>query len=196
MILQNVTVQAIVCRAHDTERPVLKLSGVAAAVAEPAGLTESQDQEGAWTLRFSVPPGTYTLDVIAPYRHGNPGCVYLTRFTVLPGYDRHFAGMLMPPKVIGGLGFNRSVYGTLPFMGMVATIQPLDVHDAPETRIPVDGTMYDAESLGAMRYILRFYFTPGDMEGPKFGSVQIDLRKTRQLTKIQRAVTVQDLTAQ
>jgi hypothetical protein len=96
--------------------------------------------------------------------------------------------------MIDGLGFNRSVYGTLPFTGMVATIQPLDVREASETRVPVDGTMYDAESLGANRYLLRFYFTPGDMEGPKFGSVEIDLRNTVQLTKIRRDVTVQDLT--
>ena len=193
MIFQNVTVQTIVCRAHGTERPILKLSGTGA---QPAGLTQtqSQDQAGVWTLRFYVAPGTYDLDVSVPYRPGNPGCVYLTQFTVLPGYDRHFAGMLMPPTVIGGLGFNRSVYGTLPFAGMMATIQPVDVADAPEAPVPVDGTMYDAESLGAMRYLLRFYFTPGDMEGAKFRLVEIDLRKTDQLMRIQRDVTVGDLT--
>jgi hypothetical protein len=114
MIFQNVTVQAIVCRAHETERPELKLSGTAA---QPTRLMESQDPEGAWTMRFSLPPGTYAMDVSVPYHPGTPGCVYLTR-----------------------------------------------------------------------------YFTPGDMEGPKFGSVRIDLRNTRQLTKIQRDVTVGDLT--
>jgi len=196
MIFQNVTVQAIVCRAHAAERPTLKLTGAAAAAVEPTRLTESQDREGAWTLRFSVPPSTYTLDISVPYRAGTPGCTFLTRFTVLPGYDRHFAGMLAAPTRIGGERFNRSIYGILPFTGMVATIQPLDIHDAPEVRVPVDGTMYDAESLGAMRYLLRFYFTPGDMEGPKCGSVEVDLRDTNQVTKIQRDVTVQDLTAQ
>jgi len=94
--------------------------------------------------------------------------------------------------MIGGEGYNRSIAGALPFDGMFATIQNMD-YPAAEEPISVDGTMYDAENLGAARYLLRFYLTENDMEGDKFASFEFDFRHTAQLTHIERTVTLADL---
>lgn len=78
---------------------------------------------------------------------------------------------------------------------MDVTVHPTDYPNAPEMNVPVDGTMYDAELLGAHRYLFRFYLTPQDMEGTKSMRVLIDLRKTAPLTKVRRDLTVDDLSS-
>ena len=188
--LQTATVQLIPCASRPNDVPRLVLTGSGHSVQH---FEANQNAHAVWGFIFQVSPGVYLLNATIPYKPGHPGCVYLTRFAVLPGYDRHLVGALAPPSRIGGENYDRSVYGTLPFAGMYVTVQPMDLPHAPEMLVPVDGTMYDAELLGPHRYVLRFYLTPQDMEGTKFARVEMDFRTTTPLARIRRDLTASDL---
>lgn len=190
--LQSATVRLIHSASCPSEHPIFEVTDSGHRTERFAG---TQDPQNVWDFTFQVSPGTYYLNATIPYRDGHAGCVYLTRFTILPGHDRHLVGALAPASSIGGENYDRSTFGILPFPGMNVTIQPVDSPNAPEMLVPVDGTMYDAELLGPHRYLFRFYLTPQDMEGLKSKQVVVDLRKTAPLTKVRRDLTIEDLSS-
>lgn len=188
--MQTVTVRLIPCASRPSETP---LFGITDSGRHTRHFEGTQGAQAVWVYTFRLAPGTYSLSATIPYKPGHPGCVYLTRFAVLSGHDRQMVGALARPSRIGGENYYRSIYGTLPFLGMNVTIQPTDYPNAPEILVPVDGTMYDAELLGPHQYQLRFYLTPQDVEGTKFSRVQIDFRMTSALTTLRRDLTATDL---
>lgn len=182
---QAVTIRLIVCPSHAMARPTLQIFG-----AQPQALEESTAKraiDGIWTFSLRLPPGYYGLAATVPRDENGHGCSHLEQFAVLLGYDRHLVGALDGPY-IDGEGFTRSLAGTLPFENMVVTKQRLD-YPMEEIPVAVDGTMYDAESLGPYPYLLRFYLPGSD----QYTSFEIDFRHTAPNSRLQRNLVLAEI---
>jgi hypothetical protein len=184
-VTQAVRIKLIVCPSHAMEQPTLRILGAPAQYLTGAVATKGID--GTWTFSLRLPPGFYYLIADLPKDEHGYGCSHLQQFAVLPGHDRHLVGALAGSH-IGGEGFDRSAAGTLPFENMVVTEQRLD-YPMEESPVAVDGTIYDAESLGPHPYLLRFYL-PGSEQ---YTSFEIDFRHTPSGSYLQRNLTLDDI---
>lgn len=176
---QAVTIRLIVCAAHAMEQPTLQILGAPTQYVNDS--TAARALDGTWTLSLRLPPGYYYLTAVVPRNERDCGCSHLERFAVLPGHDRHLAGVLRAGGYIGGEGFDRALVGSVPFENMAVTEQRLD-YPMAEIPVEVDGTMYDAESLGPHPYLLRFYLPGSD----RYTSFEIDFRHTASGSHLQR----------
>jgi hypothetical protein len=192
-VTQAVTLTLIVCPASAADQPVLAFLGpqvrqnpqpFAQYIKDAAA---AKLPNGTWQFAFRLPPGKYYLTASTPFAKKN-GCFANQPFAVIAGHDRHLVAAMVAPFRIGGEGYDRSIAGALPFPGMIVTGQqpgyPTQVQP-----IAVDGTMYDAESLGAHRYLLRFYL-PGSDE---YTSVEADFTHTAPGSHLQRNLTLADV---
>jgi hypothetical protein len=170
----------IVCPSYAMERPTLEILGAAAQYVKAAAAAQALD--GTWTFSLRLPAGHYYLIARVARK-----CNHLEQFAVLPGHDRHLVGALAG-QYIGGEGYDRSVAGTVPFENMIVTKQRLD-YPMAESPVAVDGTMYDAESLGPHPYLLRFYL-PGSSQ---YTSFEVDFRHTPSGSHLQRNLDLDEI---
>ena len=184
-VTQAVTVRLIVCPSHAMQQSTLQILGAPAQYLRDTAATRAID--GTWTFSLRLPPGFYYLTAAVPKDEHGSGCSHLEQFAVIFGHDRHLVGALAG-SYIGGEGFNRSLAGTIPFENMVVTKQGLD-YPMAESPVAVDGTMYDAESLGPHPYLLRFYL-PGSEQ---YTSFEIDFRHTASGSRLQRNMPLDEI---